>query len=333
VALIQGGVGDGDDLVSLSSLYYEPLWVFTRRADSERLSRRDRFLTGITLPEGVVDLQSNIPDRVVTLLATTANLVATRHLHPALTDLLIHAAQEVHGEGGVLESPDQFPTPRLLAFPLSPEAERYYKYGPSFLQRYLPFWAATFVDRMKVMLVPLLALLYPSVPDPASGLPLAGALPDLPSLSRAGDAGAGNEGLRWIRLRERSLGSAGAHRGQGREAQGPPRLFESPVQPQIAHRPGTRGAAAKPQNGNSHLRAAPCGVTGRQVAPEIAPRDAATAKTARASPGPRLAAIDCSSVQSSPGHGRRGGRGKSNLVQIGGPQQAAPDGRHVQQLF
>ncbi len=117
-------------------------------ARADAYSRRDRFLTGITLPEGVVDLESNIPDRVVTLLATTANLIATRHLHPALTALLIHAAQEVHGEGDVLESPDQFPTPRLLAFPLSPEAERYYKYGPSFLQQYLPFWAATFVDRM-----------------------------------------------------------------------------------------------------------------------------------------------------------------------------------------
>ncbi len=39
MALIQGGVGDGDDLVFLGSLYYEPLWVFTRRADSERLSQ------------------------------------------------------------------------------------------------------------------------------------------------------------------------------------------------------------------------------------------------------------------------------------------------------
>jgi hypothetical protein len=44
---------------------------------------------------------------------------------------------------------------------LREEAARYYASGPPFLQRFLPFWAATFVDRMKVLLVPLLTLLIP----------------------------------------------------------------------------------------------------------------------------------------------------------------------------
>ena len=35
------------------------------------------------------------------------------------------------------------------------------KSGPPFLQRYLPFWAAVFVDRMVVLLLPLIALLVP----------------------------------------------------------------------------------------------------------------------------------------------------------------------------
>jgi len=51
--------------------------------------------------------------------------------------------------------------PGLLAFPLSKDAEHYYKHGPPFLQRYLPFWAASLVDRLKVMLLPLLVLLFP----------------------------------------------------------------------------------------------------------------------------------------------------------------------------
>ena len=53
--------------------------------------------------------------------------------------------------------------PGLVAFPLSKEAARYYKYGPPFLQRYLPFWAASLVDRLKVMLLPLLVLLFPLI--------------------------------------------------------------------------------------------------------------------------------------------------------------------------
>ena len=44
---------------------------------------------------------------------------------------------------------------------MSKEAERYYKTGPPFLRRYLPFWLATYIERAKVMLVPLIALFFP----------------------------------------------------------------------------------------------------------------------------------------------------------------------------
>ncbi len=40
-------------------------------------------------------------------------------------------------------------------------AQRFFKSGPPFLQRFMPFWAATLVDRIIVMLVPLLAVLIP----------------------------------------------------------------------------------------------------------------------------------------------------------------------------
>ncbi len=45
--------------------------------------------------------------------------------------------------------------------PVSDEAVRYYRSGPPWLQRFLPFWAATLVDRLKVMLLPFIALLIP----------------------------------------------------------------------------------------------------------------------------------------------------------------------------
>jgi hypothetical protein len=49
-----------------------------------------------------------------------------------------------------------------VAFPLSEQAERYFERGgPSFLRRYLPFWAANLVDRLWVLAIPLLTLMYP----------------------------------------------------------------------------------------------------------------------------------------------------------------------------
>jgi hypothetical protein len=124
-------------------------------------SRRYRYLNGLELPEGVVDLAANIPDRSVRLLAPTANLVAGADLHPAIIDLILQAATEVHRPGGWFEAQGEFPMPGLLAYPLSKEADRFYKHGPPFLQRYLPFWAASLIDRLKVMLLPLLVLMLP----------------------------------------------------------------------------------------------------------------------------------------------------------------------------
>ena len=134
------------------------LLSFNRAAAYTRLHR---FLSLVTLPQGVVDMAGNIPGQDVVLLAPTANLVARADFHPALVNLLLQAAAEVHAQGGLFEQREQFPSPEFIEFSLSPEAKRFYRSGPPFLQRFLPFWAATVIDRMLVMLLPLVALAIP----------------------------------------------------------------------------------------------------------------------------------------------------------------------------
>jgi hypothetical protein len=95
------------------------------------------------------------------LVAPTAQLVARADLHPALINLLLQAAEKVHFQGGGFEKAGQFPTPKYIDFRLSEEAARYYKSGPTLLQRYLPFWVANFISRMIVMLLPLIIVLLP----------------------------------------------------------------------------------------------------------------------------------------------------------------------------
>jgi len=46
-------------------------------------------------------------------------------------------------------------------FEMSSQAEHFYESGPPFLDRYLPFWAATFVSRVLIILLPLVALATP----------------------------------------------------------------------------------------------------------------------------------------------------------------------------
>ena len=131
------------------------------RADA--YARRYSYLTSISLPEGVLDLRANRPDKDIETVALTAMLVARQDFHPALVNLLLVAATHNHGGHSILADSGEFPSGRYVDLPLSEDAERYFKNGPPFLMRYLPFWAATLVDRMWIMLFPIIGLAIPLV--------------------------------------------------------------------------------------------------------------------------------------------------------------------------
>jgi len=126
------------------------------RADA--YTKRFPFLTKLVLPAGGLSLEENLPPRETALLAPAATLVVRADFHPALVDLVLATAAAIHGGRGLFEAPKQFPSPDHLEFPLMREAERYHTSGPPFLARYLPFWAATLADRVKVLILPLLVL-------------------------------------------------------------------------------------------------------------------------------------------------------------------------------
>ena len=113
------------------------------------------------LPHGVFNVAADVPEQDVVLLAHAGDLVTRDSLHPALAYLLLRAASELHTSSGILDRAGEFPAPLETGFPLSSEARRYYKEGVPLLQRYLPFWAANLVDRLWVMLVPIIAVVVP----------------------------------------------------------------------------------------------------------------------------------------------------------------------------
>jgi TRAP transporter TAXI family solute receptor len=146
------------------TLLHTPGLVLMSLAHAEAYTRNFPYLSQLILPRGGVDVADDLPPSDVRLLATTAALVVREQAHPALIDLLMQAMSEAHGGPGIFQKPREFPNAALAAngdFPLSSEAERYYKSGRPWLQRYLPFWAATLIDRMVVMIIPLIAVLIP----------------------------------------------------------------------------------------------------------------------------------------------------------------------------
>lgn len=128
---------------------------------AEGLTRRLPYLSLVTLKAGSVNPAQDRPRQDITLLTTTANLVIHKDLHPALAYLLLEAAREVHRGPTLLNRPGEFPNGRATEFPLADEAARYYKDGRPFLQRYMPYWAANALQRLLLVLVPLIAIAIP----------------------------------------------------------------------------------------------------------------------------------------------------------------------------
>lgn len=125
--------------------------------------RRIRILNKLQLPRGSFDLGRNIPAEDVNLIGPTVQLVARESLHPALSDLLLEAAREVHGSAGLYRKRGEFPVAHEGEFRTSPDASRYYASGKSFLYRSFPFWLASLIARVLAVLVPVVLLLVPAM--------------------------------------------------------------------------------------------------------------------------------------------------------------------------
>jgi TRAP-type uncharacterized transport system substrate-binding protein len=155
--------GDSASTATLRELLHAPgvrLYDFTQ---GDAYVRRFRFLSKLDVPAGAFDLGANLPATATTLLAPTVELLAHAGLHPALSDLLIEAATEVHGRATLFQNANQFPAPLVHDFPISPDATRFYKSGKSFAYRYLPFWLASLLDRALVVLLPIVVVVIPGL--------------------------------------------------------------------------------------------------------------------------------------------------------------------------
>jgi TRAP-type uncharacterized transport system substrate-binding protein len=119
------------------------------------------FLSKLTLPAGVVDMKNNRPPNDVILLATEANLVVRNDLHPAIQYRLLEAASHIHSRARLFQTAGRFPAAEANDLPLSVHARQFYKTGPPFLQRHLPFWLAVLVQQLLVLLIPIVGVAYP----------------------------------------------------------------------------------------------------------------------------------------------------------------------------
>jgi TRAP transporter TAXI family solute receptor len=137
---------------ALHPVQLQHVHAFARRSDS---------LAAVTLYAGSVDPARHLPTEDLTLPAAAAAIAVNADTHPAVVQLLVQAAVEIHSGGGMLHEAGTFPNVTMLDLPLHADVRHFLDKGPSWLQRTFPFWLASLIDRAIILAVPLIALLLP----------------------------------------------------------------------------------------------------------------------------------------------------------------------------
>ena len=132
-------------------------------AHAPAVSRTMPAFSVVTLPRGGISQAQDKPSTEVQLLATQALLVARADLHPALTYVLLDAAQTIHAGTSAIHALGVFPNAKTGDLIASDETQRYFKDGKPWLEKVLPFWLANFIARLLLVLIPMAAILFPII--------------------------------------------------------------------------------------------------------------------------------------------------------------------------
>jgi len=125
---------------------------------------RHRYLSELHLPAGALNPAIPRPAEDTSTLSTVANVVTRADMHPDLLRLLTIAMVRTHEAGGLLEEPREFPNLNHAELPINSVQLAYlekFKNGESTLDNYLPFWAASIVDRYLILLLPFALIVFP----------------------------------------------------------------------------------------------------------------------------------------------------------------------------
>jgi TRAP-type uncharacterized transport system substrate-binding protein len=156
-------MGDSASSQLMRTLLHTPGIRLVNFIQADAYTRRVGYLNKLVLPQGAINFGENMPDHDVRLIAPSVELIARNDLHPALSDLLLEAAKEIHGRATLFQGRGEFPVPLEHEFRISDDAGRFYKSGKSFLYRYFPFWMASLINRILVVFLPIVLILIPGL--------------------------------------------------------------------------------------------------------------------------------------------------------------------------
>jgi TRAP-type uncharacterized transport system substrate-binding protein len=145
----------------IQTLMRDPNVRLMRVAQTEALTRIFPYLVRLILPQGVIDLEHNIPPNDVNLIGTTNAVVVVEDLHPDTIDLLAKTLVEVHSGAGISQRSGEFPTQTDPEFTFADGAREFYKNGPSYLNKYLSYWTVSLIKKITAVILSCAVVLVP----------------------------------------------------------------------------------------------------------------------------------------------------------------------------
>jgi len=119
------------------------------------------YLLSLKLYEGSIDLYKNLPSKDVNLLSTTQNLVCNPDIPGELLRIFLKKVQEIHGQKTFFQNSDEFLNSKHIDTVINDDAELYLLNGESWLETIFPYWIASNIDRLKLLIIPLIWLIIP----------------------------------------------------------------------------------------------------------------------------------------------------------------------------
>ncbi|MDO8695173.1 MAG: TAXI family TRAP transporter solute-binding subunit [Sheuella sp.] len=129
---------------------------------AKALAKKLPYLEVVEIPKGSLDLKNLRPPKDISMLSSTVSLLVEKDMHPAVQYLFLLGAEKISNNvDQFFAKPDLFPAYLDRNIPLSPVANRFYEKGAPALKDSLPLWLSSYLDRIWILLIGALAVIYP----------------------------------------------------------------------------------------------------------------------------------------------------------------------------
>ena len=153
---------DGFDSPTIQNLLAHPELHIFDFAYAAAYVKRMPYLNAVEIPRGSLNLVKLDPPEDIHMIASTVTLLVEKSMHPAIQQLFLAATEEIGDENNLFFGKgDTFPAYIDRSIPLSPVAKRFYDKGEPWLSGLMPFWIVSYIDRMWLLALGVLAVVLP----------------------------------------------------------------------------------------------------------------------------------------------------------------------------